>query len=115
LALSPPAAFSFSPAEAPPEGVDSLELPPLGAASLLSLLALSLLEEPADELSPEVVVVLVAVVDVDDVWAAAFSALVSVGGVMFGVLLGTVSEMLLPPHPPRQTPPSSTRHAARAL
>ena len=42
-----------------------------------------------------VVLVLVVVVDVEVVCAAAFSALVSVGGVMSGVLLGTASETLL--------------------
>jgi hypothetical protein len=42
-------------------------------------------------------VLLVAEVEVDGFWAAAFSALVSVGGVMSGVLFGTVSEAWLDP------------------
>lgn len=44
----------------------------------------------------EVLVVFVGDVDVVD--AAAFSALVSFGGKMSGVLFGTLSETLLPPH-----------------
>lgn len=42
-------------------------------------------------------VVLVAVVEVEVVCTEAFSALVSVGGVMLGVLFGTASETLLSP------------------
>ena len=49
---------------------------------------------------------LVEVVEVEVVWAAAFSAVVSVGGVMSGVLLGTTSEVLLPP------PHAAKGHAA---
>jgi len=45
-----------------------------------------------------VVVLLVEVVEVEVVDRAAFSALESAGGTMFGVLFGIDSEMLLPPH-----------------
>jgi hypothetical protein len=87
----------------------------LGVASLeLSLLALSSLEEPEVGFSLDVLVVLVAVVEVAVVCAAAASALVSVGGVMLGVLFGTVSETLLPPHAARPTPLSRITHVAMA-
>ena len=79
-------------------------------SELDSLLADS---SPVDELSP-VVLVLVAVVDVEVVCAAAFSALVSAGGVMSGVFLGTDSETLLPPHAPSVRPLISTAQAVAA-
>src|SRR2546422_1042898 len=82
LALEPAAdfsleAFSFSSADAPPEGLAPLELSPLFGSSAASLPPASL----AAELSP-VVPVLVDVVEVDVVCTAAFSALLSAGGVM---------------------------------
>ena len=88
------AGFSVS-AEAPPEAPDSL-LFSLEPASLLFSPELS--SPPEEEGSPVVVVLLVDVVEVEVVEMAAFSALVSAGGTMFGVLFGTDSEMLLPPH-----------------
>ena len=109
MLLSPDPAFSFSPAEAPPEGLDSLEPSPLEDSPLPSLLGVSL-EEPV----PVVLVVLVAVVEVEVVCTAAFSALVSVGGVISGALLGTASETLLLPHAPRLTA-SSAAQAASAI
>jgi hypothetical protein len=108
-ALSLEAGFSFSPAEAPPEGLASLEAAPLEGASLLVLAVLSPLEE---DVSLGVLVVLVDVVEVEVFCAAAASALVFVGGVMSGVFLGTASETLLPPHAPSVSPHSSAAHAA---
>jgi hypothetical protein len=53
-------------------------------------------------------------VEVDVVCTEAFSALVSVGGVISGVLFGTASLTLLPPPQAlRPTPHSSTKLAAR--
>jgi hypothetical protein len=90
---------SFS-ADAPPEGLLAFssvaaprELPPLSGSSVASL--------PPDSfaaLSPLVVVeVFVLDVEVEVVCAAAFSALVSFGGVISGVLFGIATEALLPP------------------
>jgi hypothetical protein len=98
LVLSP-LDFSFSPAEVPPPAAldppeDSLEDSP--PVSLL-------LDPPEDSeedpspVAPVAPVELVEVVEVEVVWTAAFSAEVSVGGVMSGVLLGVTSETLLPP------------------
>ncbi len=104
------AGFSFSAAAAPPE------LPALGDeldpedGSLLSLAGVSPLEV---ELSL-VFVVFVEVVPVEVVCAAAASALVSVGGVSSGVLLGTASETLVPPQALNAKPQSSAAHAASA-
>ncbi len=104
-------AFSFS-AEAPPEGVASPELPEEDSPVELSP---SEEDSPEDELSPEELVeVLVDVVDVAVVCTAAFSALVSDGGVISGVLLGTASETLLEPHAPSETPARSATHALSA-
>jgi hypothetical protein len=65
---------------------------PLGALSFAASSLPSFLasdpEAPSLELSPVVLVVLVAFVDVEVAEEAAFSMLVSVGGVMSGVLLG---------------------------
>jgi hypothetical protein len=63
--------------------------------------------EPSEP--PVVVVVFVAVVEVDVVCAEAFSMLVSVGGMISGVLLGTGSETLAPPQPPIASTVSSIR------
>jgi hypothetical protein len=55
----------------------------------------------------------VEVVEVEVVWTDAFSALVSVGGVMSGVLFGTASLTLPPPpHATRPTEQSSRMPAA---
>ncbi len=79
------------------------ELPSADAPlSLDSLLGVEL-----DELSPVVGVVdVVAVVDVDVevVSVASFSADVSFGGVISGVLFGVASETLVPPQEERPTP-----------
>ncbi|HEX5310050.1 MAG TPA: hypothetical protein VFW38_13350 [Solirubrobacteraceae bacterium] len=92
-ALSPPpeadfsGAFSDSPAEVPPEpSLDSEE------PSLDSLPPVELLSSLPVEVLAVVEVVEVAVVSV-----ASFSAEVSFGGVISGVLLGTASETLLLP------------------
>jgi hypothetical protein len=110
VALSLEAGFSFS-AAAPPEAPDVLGALVLEEVSLPSLLAASLLEE---ELSLGVLVVLVDVVEVEVVCTAAASALVSVGGVMSGVLFGTASETLLLPQALSVSPHSSAAHAASA-
>jgi len=60
------------------------------------------------------VVALLAVVEVEVFCAAAASALVFVGGVISGVLLGTASETLLPPQALNVSPHSSAAHAASA-
>lgn len=97
--------FSSS-ADAPPEGPVSLEL--------------SLPEDASDSLEPSpeedsllVELVFLAVVEVEVVCTAAFSALVSAGGVMLGVLFGTASETVLLPQAPRLRQ-SSTKHATTA-
>jgi hypothetical protein len=81
----------------------------LEAEPPLSLAAASL---PAEDVSLALVVFAV-VVEVEVVCAAA-SALVLVGGVMSGVLLGTLSETVLLPHAPSASPQSSATHAASA-
>jgi hypothetical protein len=71
--------------------------------------AASLLDEPAEAAVDEVLV------DVEEVRTpAAFSALVSVGGVISGVVLGTASATLLPPHPLTATAQSNAAEAASA-
>jgi hypothetical protein len=109
--------FVPPPAEVPPASPlpvspVSLELPPLAGASPDSLEA-SL--EGSDEPVVEVALAVVDVVDVAVLCTAAFSALVSVGGVMSGVLFGTAS-LTLPPPPQalRPTEHSSTMLAAIA-
>ena len=57
------------------------------------------LEDSEDEVAPVAPLAAVEVVEVEVDWAAAFSAEVSVGGVMSGVLAGTVLEAL--PEPPQ--------------
>lgn len=100
----PPDVFSvagFSSLEEPPEAEDSpseavpplLSLSPLSLEEELSLLSLSPLE-----LEGEPVVEVLDVVEVAVVSVASFSAEVSVGGVISGVLLGVTLETLLPPH-----------------
>jgi len=79
--------------------------------SLLSLAGVSPLEV-------ELSVLFVVVVPVEVVCTAAASALVSVGGVSSGVLLGTASDTLVPPQALNAKPQSSAAHtasAARAL
>lgn len=102
--------FSDSPAEVPPAALlsedsdfSSEPVPPDSPVEL-------------EDSSPPVVVVgvvdVLAVVDVDVVSVASFSADVSLGGVISGVLLGTASETLLPPHADRLRPPSRIRALA---
>ena len=96
LADAPPLLFEDSPAEVPPADSPllseaALSLPPLGDASPLPLgSSLDAVEVPSLDLA-------VDVLDVEVVCTAAFSALVSVGGMMSGVLFGTASLTLLPP------------------
>ena len=108
LSLVPP------PAEVPPASPlllspVSLELPPLADSPPDSLSEASL--EDSEEPSVEVPFAVVDVVEVEVVCTAAFSALVSVGGVMSGVLFGTASLTLLPP-PQAQR---ATGHSSRML
>jgi hypothetical protein len=111
LGASLAAGFSLS-AEAPPEAPDVAgSLAPPEADSLVSpevdspeVLSLALL----------VVVLVLAVVEVDAALAAAASALVSVGGAISGVLFGTASETLVPPHALNVSPHIRTAHAASA-
>ena len=56
--------------------------------------------------------VLVLADEVEVFCTAAASALVSVGGVRSGVLLGTVSETLLPPQAPSASTHSTAAHTA---
>jgi hypothetical protein len=101
---SPAGELSFPSAEAPPP-----ELPPLASE------ASSLPASPLDEDSLELGVDLVEVVDVEVVCTAAFSALVSLGGVMSGVLLGTASATLpAPPQAPRASEQTSAAQPAAA-
>ena len=58
-----------------------------------------------EECAPAVAVV--AVVEVEVVSAASFSAEVSLGGVMSGAVFGVTSETLLPPHALRPIPDST--------
>lgn len=117
-ALEPPPsleAFSFS-AEVPPAAppADPPELSLLEDSPPDSLLPASPLEDSEEEPAPEAPLDVVDVVEVEVVWAAAFSADVSVGGMMFGVLLGIASEVpLAPPHPLMLAPRTSTTDAAR--
>ena len=84
-------AFSDSPADVPPEA--SLSHDELSLDSPPSLV----LEDDPVPLVPVVPVAAVAVVDVDVVSVASFSAEVSFGGVISGVLLGVTSDTLVLP------------------
>ena len=100
------------PAEVPPAGLllslAPPELPPLGDASSL---AFASSPDELGEASLDLAVEVVEVVEVDVLCTAAASALVSVGGVMSGVLFGTVSLTLLPP--PQAARP--TAHSSKML
>ena len=74
---------------AEPAEPDPLEPPVPADSPPDSLFPASPVEPPEEEASPEVLVDLVAEVEVEVVCTDAFSALVSVGGMMSGVLLGT--------------------------
>lgn len=102
-------------ADVPPPAPVSLELAPSLDFEASPPVLLSSADEPADEPSPLVAVVEVEVVDVEVVSVASFSAEVSVGGVMSGVLLGTASETLLAPHELRPTPQMSTSRLAPSV
>jgi len=93
------------PADSPLLSDAPLSLPPLEAASSL------LLDSSPDPVEVPSLDLAVDVVEVDVVCTAAFSALVSVGGVMSGVLFGTVSLTLEPP----PQAPSPTAHSSKML
>jgi len=115
--LEPPSlGFSFSAAVPPAAPLfDPLELSLLEGSPLDSGLLASPLEGSEEEVAPEALLDVLDVVEVEVVWAAAFSAEVSVGGVMSGVLLGIASEVpLAPPHPPREKTRTSMTDAAKA-
>jgi hypothetical protein len=102
-----------APAE-PPEPLPELSLP---AASSPPAAAASPPEDAADSsLAPVAVpALLLEEVEVEGFWAAAFSALVSVGGMMSGVLFGTVSEAWLdPPQAVSGMPVNTTSEATSA-
>jgi len=109
VAGSAPPLFAVSLEAAPPVALllsdAPLSLPPLDDASSLALA--SSLEEPE---VPSLDLA-VEVVEVEVVCTAAFSALVSVGGMMSGVLFGTASLTLLPP--PQAARP--TAHSSKML
>jgi hypothetical protein len=100
----------FSVAAAPPDVPSVLGALEAEDGSLLSLAGVS----PAAVVLSLVFVLLVELVPVELVCAAAASALVSVGGVSSGVLLGTASETLVPPQALNANPQSSAAHAASA-
>src|SRR5271167_2814629 len=79
-------AFSFSPAEVPP-AEELLEPPGLEDSPPVSLFAASPPDDSVEVPSPELPVDVLDVVEVEVVWAAAFSAEVFTGGVISGVLL----------------------------
>jgi hypothetical protein len=96
LADAPPLLFEDSPAEVPPADSPllseaALSLLPLGDASPLPL------DSSPDAVEVPSLDLAVDVLEVEVVCTAAFSALVSVGGMMSGVLFGTASLTLLPP------------------
>jgi len=113
-AASPPL-FAVPPAEVPPADSPLLSDAPLSLPSLDGDDDDSSL--PLDDSSPDAVEevpsldLAVEVLEVEVVCTAAFSALVSVGGVMSGVLFGTVSLTLLPP--PQAVRP--TAHSSKML
>ncbi len=110
VALASAGAASFS-TDAPPDGLETAGSLALDEVSLVSLAGVSLFDE---EPSLALLVVFVAVVEVDVVCTAAASALVLVGGVTSGVLLGTASDTLAPPQALNASPHSSVAHAASA-
>jgi hypothetical protein len=109
-----PAASSPLPPEVPPVDSPALSVAPLSLLGLVASSPDSLVSslEASEEPSLEGVF---AVVEVEVVCTTAFSALVSVGGVISGVLFGTASLTLPPPpHAPKPTEHSSTMLVAIA-
>jgi hypothetical protein len=106
------ATFSDSPpAEVPPAALS--EEPELPSSEELSPLDSLPPVVPDVEPSPVVgLVEVVAVVEVEVVSVASFSAAVLFGGMISGVLLGVASETLLPPHELRPAPASTSRALA---
>jgi len=115
VALEPPLELS-PPAELDPPVPDdgssaaplelSLSVPPEVGSLALALSSL------APSAVVEDLVGVVAVVAVVLVRVASLSAVVLLGGVISGVLRGTASETLLPPHAPSAKPQASTSAAA---
>jgi hypothetical protein len=109
-AVSPAPLFAVPPAEVPPAGLllslAPPELPPLGDASSLAFASST---DELGEASLDLAVEVVEVVEVEVLCTAAASALVSVGGVMSGVLFGTAS-LTLPPPPQAASP---TAHSSK--
>jgi hypothetical protein len=109
VADSAPPPFAVSPADGVPPAAPllsdaPLSLPPLDDSSPALASSLDEPEVPSLDLA-------VDVVEVEVVCTAAFSALVSVGGVMSGVLFGTAS-LTLPPPPQAASP---TAHSSKIL
>jgi hypothetical protein len=115
--LVEPPAPDAPPADAPP--VDSLEAPPVDSLARSLDFASSPSPSRLDELPSlllEVVAEVAGVVVVEVVSVASFSAAVSFGGVMSGVLLGVTSETLVPPQALSVSAHSaSAAHAASAV
>lgn len=88
--------FSDSPADVPPAALLSEE-PELSSEPVPPDSPVEL-EDSSLPVVVVGVVEVVAVVDVEVVSVASFSAEVSFGGVISGVLLGTASDTVLPPH-----------------
>jgi hypothetical protein len=111
-AVSPAPLFAAPPAEVPPAAPPlsdaPLSLPPLDDDDDDSWPPLDSSLDAVEVPSPDLAV---DVVEVEVVCTVAFSALVSVGGTMSGVLFGTASLTLLPP--PQAARP--TAHSSKML
>ena len=105
--------FAPPPAEVPPADSPLLSEAPLSLPPLVDSSPLPLDSSPDAVEVPSLDLAVEVVEEVEVVCTAAFSALVSVGGVISGVLFGTVS-LTLPPPPqaPRPTAHSSKMLAA---
>jgi len=100
--------------EAPPDLLDSLDEELLDSVGVAAF-SVAALEASVELGLAAVELVLLAFVEVVAVcFAAACSALVSLGGVISGVLLGSVSDTLLPPHAPTPTLATSAMQIASA-
>jgi hypothetical protein len=113
VALSAPPLFAVPPLEVPPAAPllsdAPLSLPPLEDSSPLPLDSSPDAVEDVPSLD-----LVVEVLEVEVVCTAAASALVSVGGVMSGVLFGTASLTLLPP-PQAARPTEQSKMALAAM